>query len=87
MINALSALLVFAFVIYFFRMLAGDGGERKARMEERVRKAKERAEAVRARRASVSAEDMTQCTVCDAYIPKSNLRNCGRSDCPYEGVN
>ncbi len=83
MINALSALLVFAFIFYFFRMLAGGGGERRERMEEAVKKAREKAEVAKSRGSKISAEDMTQCAVCEAYIPKSNISNCGRNDCPY----
>jgi uncharacterized protein len=29
------------------------------------------------------AEDLVQCTVCEAYVPAENATNCGRSDCPY----
>jgi hypothetical protein len=83
MLNVLSALLLFAVIAYFFKALAGPSSDRRTRMEEAVRRAKMRAEERRAKKPQVSAEDMIQCTVCDAYIPASNTSNCGKEGCPY----
>ena len=33
--------------------------------------------------ASIEAEDMVQCPVCQAYVPARGTTSCGRDDCPY----
>lgn len=86
MINALSALLVVIFGVFFFRSLIGDKGSYKAKMEEAKRKAAEHKEKARAEhqaRQNVVAEDMRQCTVCEAYVPTTATTNCGRQGCPW----
>lgn len=86
MLNALSALLLALFGYFFFKSLMGDKTDYRARMEEARRKAaehKEKARAAKQSREKVTAEDMRQCTVCNAYIPASSAINCGREGCPY----
>lgn len=86
MLNALSALLVALFAVFFFRSLMGDKSSYKAKMEAARRKAaehKERARAEQQSREKVTAEDMRQCPVCEAYIPATALANCGKEGCPY----
>jgi len=83
MINILSTLLLFAVIAYFFKALAGPKADRQTRMEEAVKRAKMRAEARRTKKPQVSAEDMVQCSICEAYIPASSQSNCGKTDCPY----
>ena len=31
----------------------------------------------------VEAEDMVQCSVCQAYVPARGAKACGRPNCPY----
>lgn len=86
MLNALSALVVVLFGFYFFKSLIGDKGDYKAKMAAAKRKAAEHKEKARAEnrtREKVTAEDMTQCPVCEAYVPASSASNCGKDGCPY----
>lgn len=90
MINALSALVVVLFGVFFFKSLIGDKGDYKAKMEAAKRKAAEHkartAEKARAEhrtREKVGAEDMAQCAVCEAYVPANAASNCGKDGCPY----
>lgn len=86
MLNALSALLVVLFGVFFFRSLIGDKGDYKAKMEAAKRKAAEHKEKARAEhrtREKVGAEDMAQCAVCEAYVPANAASNCGKDGCPY----
>ena len=83
MINILSAVLLFAVIAYFFKALAGPSSDKRAKMEEAVRRAKMRAEGRQEKKPQVSAEDMVQCSVCEAYIPASSQSNCGKDGCPY----
>lgn len=86
MLNALSALLVVLFGVFFFRSLMGDKSSYKAKMETAKRKAaefKEKARTERQTREKVTAEEMRQCPVCEAYIPTTALTNCGKDGCPY----
>lgn len=86
MLNALSALLLVLFGVFFFRSLIGGKGNYKAKMEEAKRKAtefKEKARAQNQAREKVTAEDMRQCAVCEAYVPTTATSNCGREGCPY----
>lgn len=86
MLNALSALLVVLFGVFFFRSLMGDKGHYKAKMEEAKRKAaeyKEKSRSEHQAREKVTAEDMRQCAVCEAYVPMTATTNCGRQGCPW----
>ena len=90
MLNALSALVVVLFGVFFFKSLMGDRGGYKAKVEAAKRKAaehkartSERAKAEHRTREKVGAEDMTQCAVCEAYVPATSASNCGKDGCPY----
>lgn len=83
MINALSAVLLFAIGYFFFRSLIGGSDTARARMEEAKRKAAQRAEDKSRQKKQMGAEEMHQCTVCEAYIPASGTTNCGKDGCPY----
>lgn len=86
MLNALSALLVVLFGVFFFRSLMGTSGNYKAKMEAAKRKAaeyKEKARTERQTREKVTAEDMQQCAVCEAYVPITATSNCGKEGCPW----
>lgn len=83
MLNILSTALLFLVGYFFFRSLISDKSEYRAKMEEAKRRAEQRAEDKRKAKASVSAENMHQCSICEAYIPASGTTNCGRDNCPY----
>ncbi len=34
--------------------------------------------------ASLEVEELTECTVCGAYVPASGAANCEREDCPHK---
>lgn len=90
MLNALSALVVVLFGVFFFKSLMGDRGDYKAKVQAAKRKAAEHksrtAESAKAEhraREKVGAEDMAQCAVCEAYVPATSASNCGKDGCPY----
>jgi hypothetical protein len=83
MLNAISAVLLFAVGYFFFRSLISDKDEYRARMEAARKKAEQRAAERAKAKKQVSPEAMHQCAVCEAYIPASGTTNCGREDCPY----
>jgi hypothetical protein len=76
----LASLLLVVVVFKFFKSLMGTDQNRE-RMEETVKRHRMRTRQKAESKAQVGAEDMAECPVCNAYVPKSAAA-CQRSDCP-----
>jgi hypothetical protein len=76
----LASLLLVVVVFKFFKSLMGTDQNRE-RMEEAVKRHRMRTRQKAEGKAQVGAEDMAECPVCNAYVPKS-AAPCERSDCP-----
>ena len=81
MLNFLATLLLAVIGYKFFKSLINTDVNRE-RMEEAVKRHRMRSQNRQDKQAGSSAEDMTQCSVCEAYMPKTSATNCGREDCP-----